>query len=206
MSSIVTIIGSNFISTSQSCFAKIGSSPCSGVPLSSCNIASDSLVVITIDNTNAALGAAGICLNISNPPYVSYASSGYLISIVASPSIVSARPFQGYVSSTITVSGSNFLVGNYTCVMTVGTLLSSICSIVSSQSVVFVIPFGSSFGSKILYLKFNNGGAGSTAVAPGAILNIAASPSITSFSPIPSYRTSRVTVTVSRSMCFVEIV
>ena len=198
VSSTITVIGSNFIA-SQSCFAKIGASPCSGNSLSYCSIASDSQVVISIDNTNVAVGAAGICISLSNPPTNWASSLGNVLSIVASPSIISAKPVQGYISSSITVSGRNFIVNNYTCIMTVGTVQASVCNIVSTQSVSFVVPPGIAVGSKILHLNFNNGGSGATAVAPGAIFNVVSSPTLTAFSPNPSYSTSRVTVTVSVS-------
>jgi hypothetical protein len=198
VSSTITLLGSNFIA-SQSCIAKIGASPCSGISLSYCNIISDSQVVITIDNTNVAVGAAGICISLSNPLTIWASSIGNVLSIVASPSIISAKPVQGYISSSITVSGYNFIVNNYTCIMTVGTVQASFCKIVSTQSVIFIVPAKIAVGSKILYLNFNNGGSGATAVAPGAIFNVVSSPTLNAFSPNPSYSTSRVTVTVSVS-------
>jgi hypothetical protein len=201
VSSTVTLIGSNFVAVSQSCVAKIGTSPCSGIQLSYCSIASNYQIVVNIDNPNVAVGSTDICVTFSNPPSLSASSLGDLLSISASPSITSAKPVQGYISSTITISGTNFIVNNYTCVVAVDAVQTNICRIESSQSVVFVVPDASSVGSKILQLNFNNGGAGATAVAPGAIFNVASSPTLSSFSPNPSYSTCRVTVTVSAMRC-----
>jgi hypothetical protein len=201
ISSTVTILGSNFISDSQSCSAKIGTSPCSGFSLSYCHILSDSEVVINIDNSNVSLGAADVCVSVSNPPSIFASSFGNLISIVYSPTISSAKPVQGYVSSTITVLGSNFLVTNYTCVMLVGAVQASICRIASASSVIFAVPAGSPIGSKVLSLNFNMGGSGATAVAPGAIFNVASSPTINLISPSPSHSSCNVTVTVSFCTC-----
>jgi hypothetical protein len=195
ISSFITVIGMNFITVSQSFFLKVGSVPCSGLSLS-CNISSHSLAVINIDNVNVPLGVTDICISFSNPPSVLASSSGYMLFISASPSISSARPAQGYISSTITVFGLNFLVSNYTCFLTVGTVQASVCRILSTQSVSFVVPNSSAVGSKVLRLNFNNGGSGATAVAPGLIFNVASSPTLTSFSPNPSYSTCRVTATV----------
>ena len=196
ISSIITVIGLNFVSVSQSCFLKIGSVPCSGLPLSHCNISSHSHAVINIDNLNVPLGVTDICISFSNPPSILASSSGNMLFISASPSISSARPAQGYISSTITVFGLNFLASNYTCFLTVGTVQASVCRILSTQSVSFIVPNSSTVGSKVLRLNFNNGGSSATAVAPGLIFNVASSPTLTSFSPNPSYSTCRVTATV----------
>jgi hypothetical protein len=197
ISSAVTLLGSNFISGSQSCSAKFGISPCFGTSLAYCHISSDSQVIVIISDFNFAIDSVDVCVSFSNPASLFTSSVGNLLSISRSPSITSTKPVQGYISSTITVFGSNFLMNNYSCVMVVGAIQSSFCRIASTSSVTFTVPTGSLVGSKVLYLNFNMGGSGATAVAPGAIFNVASSPTIILISPSPSYSTSRVTVTVS---------
>jgi hypothetical protein len=89
--------------------------------------------------------------------------------------------------------------------MLVGVVQASICRIASASSVIFAVPTGSSIGSKVLSLNFNMGGSGATAVAPGAIFNVASSPTINFISPSPSYSSCNVTVTVSFAFVFCAI-
>ena len=82
--STVTVMGSNFIPSSQTCSAaKIGSTPALGTDAASCAIVSSTEITVVV-GSGTALGASGIYIAMSNPSSVTFSSTNNVLAVTSS--------------------------------------------------------------------------------------------------------------------------
>ena len=153
------------------------------VAATSCAYASATTVVVVI-GTGTTPGAGTVEVTFTNSG-VAATVVGLTLTVVDSPISYMFRPIAGYASSTITVTGTNFIIpsqgGDCLNGTTVGGMAVASCTI-SSVTIVLVVLGASSAGSSVsVVLTFNGGGPGAQATKTGLV--VLATPTMFTFTP-----------------------
>jgi hypothetical protein len=85
----LTVAGANFITSSQTCNAKIGSAPASGTPAAQCTIDANNRILVQVA-VGTGLGAAGVFISMSNPTSLSIQSATNALTIQCGPGFYGA--------------------------------------------------------------------------------------------------------------------
>jgi hypothetical protein len=198
--STITLQGTNFV-TSQTCTAKIGSTPSSGASAFSCNLSSGTQVIVVI-GSSTSIGSAGIQLTMSNPVSVVVATSTNAVTVVGAPTLSdSVTPSAGYIGSTITLQGTNF-VTSQTCTAKIGSTPSSgasafSCNLSSGTQVIVVIGASTSIGSAGIQLTMSNPVSVVVATSTNAVTVVGDMVISNVIVPSSAYRSSTVTLSGS---------
>ena len=121
--------------------------------------------------------------------------------VLATPSVTSTTPLAGYVSSTITVTGANFVTsqqdGAVTCSAVVGGAAAG-CVLIDATTAKITIGEGTSVGASAVQVTIETAGASSphnVGTSSGSLLTVLSAPSASTFSPLTGYQSSSITVT-----------
>jgi hypothetical protein len=167
----ITVSGSNFAPNSL-CSASVNQ-----IAASSCVLVSSTALTFII-GSGSAHGTSSVMIIIAG--YTSPLSISPLI-VVAAPSITSFAPATAYAGCKITITGVNFIERQYSCVAFVGNPLasaaaSSICSIQSSDSIIFAVGNSTAVQANArIQVVFNNAVRATSSAT--SFLNIVAPPS-----------------------------
>jgi hypothetical protein len=156
---------------------------------------------ITMTLTGLTLGdaRAGVSAGFQMRTSADYVWSVALHAAMITIEITSIAPVSVYGSSTITVTGSNFILG-FACSAKVGATPSNgttamSCTVMSTTTVTVVIGANAAVGASSVELTFTNGAQ--SASVPGTMLTVVGVPTATSISPAAAYCAGTITVTGS---------
>ncbi len=198
-SSALVVIGSNFVSNLQDPLAQC-EAYLSGVR-SGCFLGNETTVDVFVPQGSAA-GLNTIALTFLTGGAVSpnnNATSAGIVTIIAAPSLASAAPSAGYISSTITLTGANFITTEQdptaTCASTVGGTAGS-CALLNSSRVKISIGAGTVAGDQDVVVTLSTSSLASPIIVKSAskILTVLRSPTLISTFPLAGYVSSTITV------------
>ena len=194
-SSRITVGGANFITPAQggTCSALVG-----GTAAASCSISSATSVVVVLGASSpAASSDVNVTFN-GGGAGAQAIKAGF--SVLSPPSITSATPLAGYVSSTITVTGTNFVTETQdaaaSCRAVVGGT-SAQCTLVDATTAKLTIEAGASVGPSTVEVTIVSAGAVSphnVGTSASSVLTVLNSPTASTFTPLAGYQSSRITV------------
>ena len=189
ISSTITVTGSLF---SHPCTAKVGATPSSGIAATSCSYVSATALLVVIA-TGTPLGASSVEVTFKSSGFAA-SIPGTTLTVVAAPTASALTPLAGYQSSSITVTGTNFITSAQggACAATVGDTAAASCTISSATSVVIVLGASSAGASVDVVVAFNGGGSGAQATKTGLV--VLAAPTVTSAVPTAGYIGDTITV------------
>jgi hypothetical protein len=145
-----------------------------------------------------SIGSAGIQITVSNPTSVVVTSGNSVLNVIGGPSISGVSPNSGYVGSTVTVMGSNFITSQ-TCPARIGSTASSgqtasSCNISSSTTVVVIVGPETAIGGSLVEIAMKN--PSSVIVGSGRnALYVIANLTVSGLGPSLAYAGSTITVT-----------
>jgi hypothetical protein len=191
VSSTITLTGANFVTAAQdaaaSCSATVGGTA------AACALVDGTTLKVTIEaGTQAGYGhvvAVTIATAGAMSPHNVGTSAADFVAVLATPTASTFTPTAGYVSSRITVTGSNFITpeqgGDCLNGTTVGGTAVTSCTISSATSLVIVVGASSAGANVTVVVTFNGGGSGAQATKTGLV--VLAAPTVTSAVPTAGY-------------------
>jgi hypothetical protein len=201
VSSVIAVIGSNFVTSlldpQAECVAYLGGAK------SECSLGNDTTISVFVAPETPA-GPANVNVTFFTggavTPNNNAISAGSIVTVIGMPSLASAVPSAGYISSTITVIGTNFISAEQDasarCSATVGRFTGT-CMLVDSSRIKLVIDVGTNAGEYDLVVKFSTASLANSIIVKSAakFLTVLGKPVFFSVFPLAGYASSTITVT-----------